>query len=189
VSREQINLRERRVFEMKTTWRTLAVVLLVVFGGVGFASLRGTSNSPVATTAAMLNTTMVSMQSDMHSCQNCSSDDHSKCVLGGCTGSEVGMAMESDAGSCQECSSGDHFQCKMDRCTPNESAMAISTAPAMTRDGMVKPSMIEGTMTETKMANAMSPSMTDMKTTDKEMAPKMDAGTMVESMMQADQKK
>ena len=96
VSRKQITLRERRVTEMKTTWNTLAIALLIIGGGIGVTTWRSLSKSPAPSVAAMSDTMMVSMQSEMSSCGSCQGNDQSKCVLGGCSLTE-GMAQGSMA--------------------------------------------------------------------------------------------
>ena len=85
VSRKQIILRERRVTEMKTTWNTLAIALLIVGGGIGITTWRNLSKSPAPSVAAMSDTTMVSMQPDMGSCESCPGNNQSKCLPGGCS--------------------------------------------------------------------------------------------------------
>lgn len=173
---------------MKTTWKALAVVLLVAGGGIGFVASTYPSKPSVQAVAAMADTMKVSMQSDMQACEKCSGDDHSQCIFGSCNVGASGMVMAADEKSCQECSSDDHSQCTKDRCTPNDLAMVVSNSPSMTMAGLAKPAMGESMMTETRMASPTNPSMVDRKMNDKELAPKMDSGSMVDTKLQIDRK-
>ncbi len=151
-------LKREWVANMKTNWKNIVALLVVVGGtGTGIFALGRSLNTDSATTTQNVDVSMASMDSQSGTCEKCASGDHSACTDGDCPEHEPAMSMAMTTTTNQEnmMVSENSMENMLTSKKPVEASMASATAS----EGLMVPAMADNAMAPQMAGNAMTPSM------------------------------